>query len=88
MDGQYLRRKGKIIVGANGELRNELFEYFHGNVLGGHSGVHGTRNHLSIFLYWKRITKNVKQWVKEYVVCQQCKSDNVAKLCRCSSTNP
>ncbi|GJW35359.1 retrotransposon-related protein [Tanacetum coccineum] len=34
-----LTRKGKIIVGNDPELRKELLQYFHGGVVGGHSGV-------------------------------------------------
>ncbi|GKC72680.1 retrotransposable element Tf2, partial [Tanacetum coccineum] len=32
-------RKGKIVVGNDPELKKELLQYFHGGVVGGHSGV-------------------------------------------------
>ncbi|GKE40194.1 retrotransposon-related protein, partial [Tanacetum coccineum] len=35
----HLTRKGKIVVGNDLELRKELLQYFHGGVVGGHSGV-------------------------------------------------
>ncbi|KAA3467428.1 reverse transcriptase [Gossypium australe] len=50
-DGKFLRRRGKITVGTNEELRKELIDYFHNSALGGHSGVQATRNRLPNFLY-------------------------------------
>ena len=40
-DGQ-LRRRGRLVVGADSELRTDLLDYFHNSATGGHSGMHAT----------------------------------------------
>ncbi|GKB22693.1 reverse transcriptase, partial [Tanacetum coccineum] len=42
-----LKRKGKVVVGGDAELRKELIKYFHNEAIGGHSGVHVTIKKLS-----------------------------------------
>ncbi|GMJ13949.1 hypothetical protein HRI_005064100 [Hibiscus trionum] len=41
-DGKLLRRKWKVVVGQNAELRKELMLYFHSSHIGGHSGSEAT----------------------------------------------
>ena len=40
--GEQLRRKGKLMVGTDPELRLKLLRYFHNSAEGGHSGVEAT----------------------------------------------
>lgn len=65
-------------MGQNLELRKKLFELFHSGEVGGHSGVHATRHRIAGLVYWKGLSKDIKQWVKECAVCQRCKYDNSA----------
>ncbi|GKB90530.1 putative mitochondrial protein [Tanacetum coccineum] len=44
---------------------------------GGHSGVHGTSKRISAQVYWKKMKKEVKQWIRTYVVCQRFKTELV-----------
>ena len=37
-DGQFLRRKGKIVIGANSAIITKILHHFHNSVIGGHSG--------------------------------------------------
>ncbi|GJV36444.1 retrotransposon-related protein [Tanacetum coccineum] len=73
-----LTRKGKIVVGNNPELRKELLKHFHEGVVGGHSGVKVTTHKICLMLYWKGLKKQVKQYVRECLVCQICKPDLAA----------
>ncbi|KAA3468521.1 Transposon Ty3-I Gag-Pol polyprotein [Gossypium australe] len=41
-------------------------------------GVHATRRRISSFLYWNRLSRDIKKWVQECTTCQQYKYDNVA----------
>lgn len=41
------------MVGANEELRKQLIEHFHGDAVGGHSGVQVTTKKLEAMFYWK-----------------------------------
>ncbi|GJX22727.1 putative mitochondrial protein [Tanacetum coccineum] len=56
-----LKRKRKVVVGGDAELRKELIMYFHNEAIGGHSKVHVTTKKLSAVFYWKGLKKIVKQ---------------------------
>ncbi|GKC83139.1 putative mitochondrial protein [Tanacetum coccineum] len=60
-----LKRKGKVVVGNDLELRKELIKYFHNEAIRGHSGVHVSTKKLNTVFYWKGLKKIVKQWVRE-----------------------
>nr|GFC88612.1 retrotransposon-related protein [Tanacetum cinerariifolium] len=66
-----LKRKGKIVVGCNEELRKELIKYFYSEEIRGHSGIHVTTKNLSAVFYWKGLKKMVKQMVRECDICQR-----------------
>ncbi|GJS58032.1 putative mitochondrial protein [Tanacetum coccineum] len=42
-----LKRKGKVVVSGNEQLRKDLIKHFHSEAIGGHSGVHVTTKKLS-----------------------------------------
>ncbi|GJW66558.1 putative mitochondrial protein [Tanacetum coccineum] len=46
-----LKRKGKLVVGSNEQLRQALVTYFHSDPVGGHSGVQVTVKKLGTVLY-------------------------------------
>ncbi|GJT35646.1 retrotransposable element Tf2 [Tanacetum coccineum] len=70
-----LTRKDKIVVGNDPKLRKELLKHFHEGVVGGHSRVKVTTHKICLMLYWKGLRKQVKQYVRECLVCQRCKPD-------------
>ena len=76
-DGQ-LRRRGRLVVGSNDNLRKELFHLFHNTPEGGHSGAEATLQRLASVCYWKGLKRNVREQVRSCVVCQQFKYDNSA----------
>ncbi|GMJ08032.1 hypothetical protein HRI_004472400 [Hibiscus trionum] len=74
-DGKWLKRKGKVVVGNNEQLRKELMSYFHGSPIGGHSRAEVTTRRLSSIFYWKGLRKHVKTMVRECEICQKNKID-------------
>ncbi|GKB72272.1 ty3-gypsy retrotransposon protein [Tanacetum coccineum] len=72
---QQLRRKGKLVVGKNDALKTALMTYFHSGPVGGHVGVQATLHKLCSLFYWRKIRREVKQFVRECDVCQRCKPD-------------
>ena len=46
-----LKRKGKVLIGANDELRNELLSYFHNSTQDGHSSIEVTMKKLAVVVY-------------------------------------
>ncbi|GJX58361.1 retrotransposon-related protein [Tanacetum coccineum] len=71
LEGDLLKRKGKIMVGNEVELRKQLIAYFHESVVGGHSGVLVTTKKLSVVFYWKGLKRMVRQFVKNVITCQR-----------------
>ncbi|GJV54036.1 putative mitochondrial protein, partial [Tanacetum coccineum] len=61
VNGEILKRKGKVVVGNDLELRKELVQHFHDEAIGGHSGAHVTMKKLGSLFYWKGLKKMVKQ---------------------------
>ncbi|GJX84885.1 retrotransposable element Tf2 [Tanacetum coccineum] len=72
---EILKRKGKVVVGNDLELRKELVQHFHDEAIGGHSSAHVTMKKLGSLFYWKGLKKMVKQMVRDCDVCQRQKPD-------------
>ncbi|GJT06593.1 retrovirus-related pol polyprotein from transposon 17.6, partial [Tanacetum coccineum] len=65
-----LLRKGKLVIGKDNDLRKALLRHFHSEGQGGHSGVQATLKKIAAYVYWKKIRKEVKMFVKNCNVCQ------------------
>jgi len=50
INGQ-LRRKGKLVVGADEQLKHDLLHFFHSSTSGGHSGMDATLKRISSVVY-------------------------------------
>nr|GEX30991.1 retrotransposable element Tf2 [Tanacetum cinerariifolium] len=73
--GVWDKRKGKVVVRNDLELRKELAQHFHDEAIGGHSGAHVTMKKLRSLLYWKGLKKMVKQMIRDCNACQRHKPD-------------
>ncbi|GJX31775.1 retrotransposable element Tf2 [Tanacetum coccineum] len=76
--GGILKRKGKIVVGKDEQLRTTIVQHYHADAVGGHSGTTVTAHRVGALFYWKGFHKTVKKYVKECDVWQRSKSDLVA----------
>lgn len=79
MDGR-LRKKGKIVVGRDLQLRNDILLLVHASPLGGHSGVSYRLQKVPSLLYWKGLKKGVWEFVRSCEICQRNKYDRPASL--------
>jgi len=70
-----VRYDGCLLIPGSEGLRQELLRLYHDSPLAGHFGVGRTIELLRRKFFWKNITADVKQYVKECAVCQ----GNVAK---------
>lgn len=59
-----LRRKGKVVVDRDLELRKTILELLHASAVRGHSGASTTLQKVSSVLYWKGLKKNVREFVQ------------------------
>ncbi|GJV30346.1 putative mitochondrial protein [Tanacetum coccineum] len=75
-----LKRKGKIVVGKDEQLRTTIVQHYHADAVGGHSGTTVTAHRVGALFYWKGLHKTVKKYVRECDVCQRSKSNLVAYL--------
>lgn len=64
-----LRRKGKLVIGANESLRKNLLQWKHASLEAGHAGREQTLRRMKNLFYWKGLTKDVSQFVRK---CQTC----------------
>ncbi|KAK8951688.1 hypothetical protein KSP39_PZI004152 [Platanthera zijinensis] len=71
-----LKRKGKLLVGADAGLKQRLLQMYHDGAIGGHSGVTATYQRLKKMFYWKRMKAEVLTYIQQCTVCQRCKTDN------------
>ncbi|XP_070050283.1 uncharacterized protein [Nicotiana tomentosiformis] len=55
LQGGILNRKGRMMVGADLELRKRLLSFYHDNAIGGHSGITASLNKLKQDFYWKKM---------------------------------
>lgn len=77
-NGEFLLRKGKIVVGKDAALRKDILLHFHDSALGGHSGTQATLKRIAQTFYWKGMKKDIYNHIQECLVCQQNKGETVA----------
>lgn len=53
-------------------------EEFHSSLLGGHSGIRRTFGRLQENVFWESMRKDVTEFVRNCVICQQMKTTNLA----------
>ena len=61
------------------ENRSEMLRSCHDDPTAGHGGVHKTFNRLRLQAYWPRMQDEVIAYVKQCAICQQFKSERLAK---------
>lgn len=76
-NGQLLR-KGKLVIGSDEELRKKILAYFHSSPDGGHSGMKATMQRMCVHVYWKKMRRQIKEFVRQCDVCQRFKLELVA----------
>ncbi|KAL5729236.1 hypothetical protein ACHQM5_002212 [Ranunculus cassubicifolius] len=72
-----LRYDQRLYVGSSGSLRHTIWEELHSSPIGGHSGVNATIKRITTYFYWPGLTKDVKLWNAECLVCQANKSETI-----------
>jgi len=68
-----LKRKGKLVVGSDATLQQHIIHLFHDTPLGGYSGAVITTKKLTSLFYWKKLRKDIRNYVRNCSTCQRCK---------------
>jgi len=71
-----LRYKGKLWIGNDATLGDQLLANFHKSAFGGHSGERATYQRLKLIFYWPNMHKQVKDYVQVCPVCQKNKAEH------------
>ena len=69
--GEQLRRKGRLVVGDDQDLRLKIINLFYNTSSGGHSGVLATYKRLSSLFYWPNMEKQIRNYSRECDICQR-----------------
>lgn len=69
-----LRGKGKLILGVNLDMRNELLKLFHISAQVRHSGVNATMQRITTVVCWKGLKKNAR------ILFENVRSANVTNM--------
>ncbi|KAJ0803307.1 putative nucleotidyltransferase, Ribonuclease H [Helianthus annuus] len=77
-NGEWLTKQGKLVVGGDRQLREDILNLCHSSPIGGHSGIHATTQRVKGMFFWKGITKMVRQFIRGCDVCMRAKHENVA----------
>lgn len=73
-----LRRKGKLVIGDDLELKRIILQWLHNSSFGGHSGRDVIAARVKSLFFGKGLNKDIQQYVRECDVCQQSKLDLAA----------
>lgn len=73
-----LRRKGKLVVGSNSEVKLLILQWLHDSFVGGHSGRDVTATRVKSLFFWKGMAKEIQHYVRNCVTCQKSKPDLAA----------
>jgi hypothetical protein len=72
-----LRYQGRIWVGRDTTLQNQIVSAFHDSPQGGHSGFPVTYRRLSSLFKWPRLKSMVREFVRSCYTCQQAKPEHI-----------
>ncbi|CAH9108944.1 unnamed protein product [Cuscuta europaea] len=78
MQNGLIRRKGKIVIGDDISLKQKILMWHHASGEVGHSGRDATIRRIKTIFYWKGLNKEVSNFIRNCVVCQTNKHENVA----------
>ncbi|GMI93716.1 hypothetical protein HRI_003040900 [Hibiscus trionum] len=67
--------KEKLVIGHVPEQRRNIIQFFHGSAVGGHSGAKAIIHRIISTFYWKGLRREVKNAVRECMVCQRNKGE-------------
>ena len=65
--------KNRLVIPQQPELIKRILTEFHSSTLGGHAGVTRTKARIATQFFWATMTKDIKEFVSQCLVCQQAK---------------
>ena len=70
--------KNRIVVPQVPSIIQAILEEFHSSLLGGHTGIARTKSRITSHFWWSSMSKDIRLFVSECLVCQQAKTATTA----------
>lgn len=67
--------RGRISIGCNNNLQQQIIQSFHDSLMGGHSGFPVTYARVRKLFAWKGLKSAVKEFVSACTICLQAKPE-------------
>jgi len=64
-----LRRKGRLVIGSDSQLRQDILSWIHASACGGHSSRDATLQKMKNVVYWRGVSKAIKFFVFQCATC-------------------
>ena len=64
-----LRYKGRIVLGNYTDLKEKVFNSFHGSIFGGHSGSRVTYHRIKKLFFWPHMKEYIANKIAECPIC-------------------
>lgn len=68
--------KGRILLIQGSVMTHKVIREFHESYVGGHSGIDRTFNRISKKIWWIDMMKDIRKYVREWIICQKIKPIN------------
>ena len=75
--GNLLRFKGRMWVGNNSQVQQQILTTLHAGAIGGHSGVNATLQRIRQLFAWPQMKAYVQQFIDNCSICKQAKPERV-----------
>lgn len=72
-----IKYKGRIWLGHNMSLQQQVMHALHSSPIGGHSGFLVTYTRIKKLFHWPKMKHSIQEWVAACDVCQQAKAERV-----------
>jgi hypothetical protein len=70
-----IRFKGKVWLGSNRSMQQQVMQALHNSPIGGHSGIPVTYSKIKNMFYWPGMKADIQSFVQACAICQQAKPD-------------
>jgi hypothetical protein len=70
--------RNRIVVPSTPNLIQAILAEFHSSLLGGHAGIARTKARITAQFMWPSMSRDIKLFVSQCLVCQQAKTSNTA----------
>ena len=64
-----------MVVGAVASVKQQILKLFHDSLTGGHSDIQVTKKRIASVLYWKGLSRDIRNYIRVCIVRQRNKPD-------------